>query len=80
MIIVCMDLKGQYQRGKNKLLGETGICDENKALFNEFFEYEEYKLKRRNSLPELDDGCYKTLLTYVQRFRNMNIWFKQWKN
>lgn len=65
-----------YADLKKKLLSDNSICSENRRLFNEFFEFEERKLKRQNGLSSLDDGCYKTLCYYVLRFRNVNTWFK----
>jgi hypothetical protein len=40
------------------------------------------KLKRINDLPQIDDSSYKTLYDYINRFRNVNTWFKNkpWKN
>jgi len=76
-----MAFKEQYERTKSKLIGDSTICDENLALFREFFEYQEYKLKRINNLSSLDEACYKTLSGYVTRLRNVNTWFgnKPWK-
>jgi len=50
-------------------------------LFKEFFEYEEYKLKRMNGLDKLDEATYNTLGGYVQKLGNVNKWFKNkpWK-
>lgn len=77
-----MGLKERYDRGKQALLTDPGICKQNRDLFREFFEFEEYKLKRTNQLPHLDDGCHRTLAGYLQRLRNANMWFanKPWKN
>ena len=71
-----MGLKESYERGKEKLLIDNSICKENRNLFKEFFEFEEHKIKRINELPKLDEGCYKTLLSYTTRLRNVNNWFK----
>lgn len=71
----------QYARAKARLLADPAVCAENRALFTEFFTYQEYKLTRQNGLPSLDDGCRKTLYGYLQRFKNVNAWFdnKPWR-
>ncbi len=66
----------RYQRLKESLLTSESICPENRKPFTEFFDFEEYKLKRKNGLPALDGGCYKTLIHYTFRFRNANRWFE----
>ncbi len=75
------NIKEDYQRRKDRLLTDKKICEANKKLFKKFFEETEYKLKRKNRLSELDDGCYKTLLGYTSYFKNVNLWFKNkdWK-
>jgi hypothetical protein len=75
-----MDYEERYNREKNDLLTNKKICKENRDLFKKFFEWEETKLKRTNNLPKLDEHCYKTLLGYIARFRNVNKWFnnKPW--
>ena len=75
------NIKEGYQRRKDRLLTDKKICEANKKLFKKFFEEIEYKLKRKNRLSELDDGCYKTLLGYTSYFKNVNLWFKNkdWK-
>jgi len=77
-----MSLEKSYKQGKKKLLNDRAICKENRGLFAEFFVWEEEKLKRINDLPEIDDSSYKTLYGYLNRFRNVNKWFKNkpWKN
>ena len=50
-----------FTEAKSKLLEDKSVCQENRDLFKKFFEYEEKKLKRINSLQDLDDGRYKTL-------------------
>ena len=69
-----------YERRKRQLIRDKSVCEANRDLFKRFFEFEEYKLKRKNGLARLDDGCYKTLFGYLQRFRNVNTWFgnKPW--
>ena len=61
---------------KGKLLNDTSVAEYNRNLFSEFFEWEERKLKRINELSELDESSYKTLYGYVNKFRNVNKWFK----
>ncbi|MFG0252399.1 MAG: hypothetical protein ACF8NJ_05940 [Phycisphaerales bacterium JB038] len=75
-----MDLRLQYERAKEALLSDESICAANRELFRSFFEFETYKLKRRNSLPGLDNACCKTLYGYIHRLRNVNSWFnnKPW--
>ena len=77
-----MGWKERYENGKKSLLADTSICQLNRNLFAEFFEYEAYKLKRQNRLMRLDDACYKTLYGYIIRLRTVNTWFanKPWKN
>lgn len=72
--------KEYYERAKMKLLADPMICPENRKVFRQFFEYEEYKLKRLNDLRELDESCYKTLYFYTIRLRKVNDWFgnKPW--
>lgn len=78
----CMGLKEQFERAKNNLLRDEKIRKENRRVIGEFYEFEEYKLKRKNQLPKLDDACYKTLYSYIHRFRNVNKWFnnKPWRD
>ncbi|HIK00631.1 TPA: hypothetical protein H1016_03760, partial [archaeon] len=45
-----MDLKQQYENAKEKLLNDTAINKQNREWLKEFFEKEEYKLKRKNGL------------------------------
>jgi len=76
-----MTNKSAYENSRRKLLSDSGISVANRQLFKEFFEYEEYKLKRINGLNALDEPSYKTLLEYCSRFRTVNKWFKNkaWK-
>lgn len=71
-----MGFKESYERQYQALLSDRYICDQNLSLFKRFFEYEEYKLKRINDLPALDEGCYRTLLGYINRLKNLNKWLK----
>ena len=75
-----MDWEGHYNNSKRKLLTSREICEENIKLFRKFFEFQEYKLKRQNGIPKLDDGTYKTLISYITRIRVVNRWFinKPW--
>ena len=77
-----MAFKERFLLAKERLLSEDAICKENREIFRRFFEFEEYKLKRKNGLRELDEGCYKTLYVYVMRLRNVNTWLenKPWLN
>ena len=77
-----MDFKDAYERNKEKLINDKNICKENRKLFKDFFEWEEKKLKRTNGLASLDEPTYKTLCSYITRFKNVNSWFenKAWVN
>jgi integrase len=77
-----MTYKIQYANGKPKLLADSSICAENRDLFREFFEFEEYKLKRQNGLSELDESSYNTLYGYIYLLRTVNTCFKNkpWKH
>lgn len=77
-----MGFREQFENAKARLLADPLVCDPNRALFAEFFAFEEYKLKRQNGLMALDDGCYKTLYGYIQRLQNVNRWFenKPWRD
>ncbi len=68
-------------QSKEKLLADEEICAANRRLFERFFEFQEYKLKRINGLQALDDPTYKTLCVYVSRLRTVNRWFanKPWE-
>ena len=66
----------RYKKKVRKFLASSYVCEENRNLYKEFFEKEEYKLKRQNGLSELDDRNYKTLYEYVIKFSNVNKWFK----
>lgn len=72
--------RAKYERQKSYLLSDASICPANRKLFADFFAYQEHKLKRINGLPDLDDGCCKTLIVYIGRFRNVNRRFanKRW--
>lgn len=70
-----MSLKERYERAKEKLLHDQTICAENRKLFEQFLQRHEYKLKRINRLPALDEATFKTLCYYVSRLRTVNRWF-----
>ena len=76
-----MGFQGMYERTLKSVLGDRAICKPNRDLFEEFFEYEEYKLKRTNNLSRLDEPSYKTLYGYLLGLKNVNQWFgnKPWK-
>ena len=67
-------MKAKYEQNKEDLINDKSICKENRDWFEKFFEWEEYKLKRKRG--KLDAGCYKTLIGYISRFKNINKWFK----
>ena len=55
---------------------DRSINSNNKEIIKKFFEWEEYKLKRKEGLSEVDERSYKTLYYYTGRIKNINIWFK----
>ena len=65
----------KYRQRLKTFLEDKSICKENKQLYEDFFEHQEYKLKRINDLPELDTGCLITLNGYIARIKNVNRWF-----
>jgi integrase len=67
--------KDSYERLKNKFLNDETILSCNRTYYEEFLKEEEYKLKRINRLPRLDNGCYLTLIGYIRRLKNVNEWF-----
>jgi hypothetical protein len=75
-----MSWKPRYLHGKAKLLADPAVCPANRTLFAQFLAFEEYKLKRTNGLPDLDEPCCNTLYGYVVRLRNVSRWFanKPW--
>jgi hypothetical protein len=66
----------RYRNRLAKLKANDSICKANRDFYFEFFEKEEYKLKRGNALRKLDEACYKTLYHYLVKFSNVNDWFK----
>src|SRR3989338_9074125 len=75
-----MDLKLQYEGAKERLLTSENVCLDNRRLFKKFFEFQEYKLKRKNNISVIDNSSYKTLLAYISRLSVVNRWFnnKPW--
>jgi len=71
----------RYENQKTRLLSDKTINQSNRNLWKKFLKEKEYQLKRRNQLPSIDDGCCKTLMTYIFRFKNLNRWLKgkEWK-
>lgn len=65
----------RYAKAKKRLFDDPTICKENKTLFDNFFKFEEYKLKRSNNLRALDSNCFKTLYGYIVKLRRVNLWF-----
>lgn len=70
------DWNGRYNNAKQRLLSDPAIRAPNRRLFACFFEEHEYKLKRINNLRTLDAATFKTLYAYLQRFKNVNRWFR----
>ena len=68
--------KEAYNKRKEKLLKDKSINSKNKEIIKKFFEWEEYKLKRKEGLSEVDERSYKTLYYYTGRIKNINKWFK----
>src|SRR5262245_33699923 len=77
-----MQWKQRYERLKTELRADSEICLENRHLFLQFLEFEEYKLKRRGVQRMLDDNSLMTLVAYVSRLRVVNRWFsnRPWKD
>ncbi|MCK5624227.1 site-specific integrase [Candidatus Pacearchaeota archaeon] len=71
-----MSFEDRYKKTKKALLEDNSIIKYNRDLFNKFFAWEEEKLKRQNGLPKIDESSYKTLYGYINKFRNVNNWFK----
>lgn len=70
-----MTLQTQYETAKHNLLNDKSINKQNRDLFENFFKFQEVKLKRLNKLSSLDDGTFRTLISYCYRFRVVNGWF-----
>lgn len=65
-----------YENAKPRFIDDKTIHKENREWLKEFFEKEEYKLKRRNGLTSLDEQSYKTLYGYTYKLRNVIKWFE----
>lgn len=70
-----MGFAQRYENIKPKFLSDESICKANRDLFGEYFIWQEKKLRAKNDIKELDEGCCKTLYGYVMMFRNVNKWF-----
>ena len=70
-----MALHERYVRARAGMLANPKICSENRELFNQFLDYEEYKLKRKNHIGSIDSNSCKTLLAYISRLQTVNRWF-----
>src|SRR5262245_30998329 len=79
---ILMSFLRRYRNLKPRVLADESICPENRAIITQFCEFLEYKLKRSNGLPDLDDACGQTLYGYLLRLKNVNLWFgnKPWKD
>ena len=75
-----MTFKDRYLRNKKLLLEDPTFNPNNKKVVEEFFIFEEYKLKRRQGLVEVDERSYKTLSHYITRIKNITQWLnnKTW--
>jgi len=69
-------MRENYERRKGEFLDTEGLCEANKELYSKFFAWEENKLLKINDIQELDDACYRTLKSYLQKLKNVNVWFK----
>ena len=65
--------KERYIRRKEEILNNKKLNSNNKELIKKFLEFEEYKLKRKEGLTEVDERSYKTLNHYLSRIKNINI-------
>ena len=70
-----MSFQERYPRFRDGFFDDSRLCPENKALFEEYFEWQERKLRSINDLRELDEACCKTLCHYVSMFKNVVKWF-----
>lgn len=68
--------KERYIKQKQELLADTKINSKNRKIIGKFLDYEEYKLKRKEGLSEVDERSYKTLYYYIGRLKRINQWFK----
>ena len=68
--------KERYSQRKEDLLNDPKINSKNREVIAKFLEFEEYKLKRKEGLSEVDERSYKTLYGYIGRLKKLNRWFK----
>jgi len=68
--------KDRYLINKEKLLNNEEFNSNNRETIKKFLEFEEYKLKRKEGLVEVDERSYKTLTHYITRIKKINEWFK----
>ncbi|MDO8508205.1 MAG: tyrosine-type recombinase/integrase [Nanoarchaeota archaeon] len=75
-----MTFKDRYLKNKQLLLEDPTLNTNNKKVIEEFFKFEEYKLKRKQGLTEVDERSYKTLSHYITRIKNLTQWLnnKDW--
>ena len=71
-----MSFQERYPRFRDGFLDGPKVCPANRALFEEYFDWQERKLRSINGLRELDEACCKTLYHYVSMFKNVVKWFK----
>lgn len=73
--------KERYERVKKEFLNDSNVNSDNRKILKKFLIYEEYRLKRRNGLAEVDERSYKTLYSYIGKLKKINEWFKNkdWK-
>jgi hypothetical protein len=77
LIIKISMYKERYEKKKSELLKSKKFTSGNKKIIAEFLEFQEYKLKRKEGLSEVDERSYKTLYFYIGRIKNLNKWFKR---
>lgn len=70
-----MVFKERYERRKQELINNKDIKPINRRKFKDILDYLEKKLRRKNGLETNDEANYKTLLTYIDKCRNINKWF-----
>lgn len=62
--------KERYERRKGEFLNNKDINPKNRKVSEKFLEFEQYKLKRKQGLAEVDEKSYKTLYFYIGRLYN----------
>lgn len=75
-----MTFKLRYLANKQLLLEDSYFNLDNREVIRKFLEFEEYKLKRKEGLTEVDEHSYKTLTHYISRIKKINQWLnnKTW--